>query len=722
MAVGQDEIHRLSLSKSAKDRSDAALLFINIFESIPDTYAAWSDMHRLIDDENSGVRGDTAFAIGAYFSFIPDKEKAVASNDLYKIINNENNEDWYVRRTAILSLCSAFEFVPDKSAAWDQLHLLIKNKHWYVRKTAISALGSAFEFVPDKSAAWNDLHMFASSEDNVGLTKCDVAYTFGCVFKHIPDKYKSAAYDDLHTLINDDDSGVRCSVVSAIGSVFEHISSDYESTVCSDLYSLTMDKEWRVREKVADVLGSIFSLVPDKYKPIHWSYLDMLAIDEDIYVRSYATCSLGKICIYKASKSENENDARSQLEKAIQYFEKSTEEGSWRSPAKFCHPFYCTFDAVMFKKVHSKMEIENYITAAKKEILGSKSRQKLIESIEQLSEALEIAHDAYVSGGNWQEILKRCSDICNYAEQLMDENKDKAPDIYDLYEMAKPAFDKKIKELIEAADIAFKKAKGTPAENVVDSIKREIQRWSVEDPIKMDIKIERLYAILKEKVPDIPENRIIIGQINDIKNTRVVEDQLEIITLLMMSIPNISVPKMIDDLKENMNNRFDIADGKADKNNETASDTNKIVTRTENKVDLLLQTVNELKEIASKLKKEGNEKGSKDVNDIADKIKVLFENKDPREITLFIEKLRENVPSLFEEIEKSTAPKDVKEKAKKGLKEAIMETGKDITSGVATNWIAAYLTSIVMVGAPGLLVLGTILTALISIENIKNQR
>ncbi|WP_321416626.1 hypothetical protein [uncultured Methanomethylovorans sp.] len=82
---------------------------------------------------------------------------------------------------------------------------------------------------------------------------------------------------------------------------------------------------------------------------------------------------------------------------------------------------------------------------------------------------------------------------------------------------------------------------------------------------------------------------------------------------------------------------------------------------------------------------------------------------------LLIEKLRDKMPSLFKEIEKSTAPKDVKEKAKNGLKETITETGKDIASGIATNWITAHLTSIVDAGASGLLVPGIILASFLSI-------
>ncbi len=280
----------------------------------------------------------------------------------------------------------------------------------------------------------------------------------------------------------------------------------------------------------------------------------------------------------------------------------------------------------------------------------------------------------------------------------MDENKDKTPAVHSLYKIAKPSFDKRITELIdklkENADIAYDKSRNTPAEPIASFIKEEIYGWNVTDQNLMSMSLDLLCESLRQQIPKIPDNKGILDQINQIKSYTKVEYQMLILSTLISQLPTISF----------------------------AAKTYETVNRTENKVDLLLQTVTDLKNLSSKLKEEGNEKGSQDVNDIADKIKVLLENKDPKEIILFIEKLRKEVPGILQEIEKSTAPKDVKEKAKKGLKETIMETGKDIASGVATNWIAAYLTSIVAAGASGLLVPVIILAALLSIESMKNQR
>ncbi len=51
-----------------------------------------------------------------------------------------------------------------------------------------------------------------------------------------------------------------------------------------------------------------------------------------------------------------------------------------------------------FSKKYILRRIENYIAAAKREIGGSESKQKLVDAVEKLAEVLEIAHNAHASG------------------------------------------------------------------------------------------------------------------------------------------------------------------------------------------------------------------------------------------------------------------------------------------------------------------------------------
>ena len=120
------------------------------------------------------------------------------------------------------------------------------------------------------------------------------------------------------------------------------------------------------------------------------------------------------------------------MEDAIQFFEKAANECSLNNPARLCTLFYRSFDAVVFKKVQLKTEIEDYIAVAKKEIEESKSKQKLMEMIELLAEALETAINIKKKDINEQELLKYCSDICNQADYLVSENKEKIPIFFEL--------------------------------------------------------------------------------------------------------------------------------------------------------------------------------------------------------------------------------------------------------------------------------------------------
>lgn len=680
MLADQEEIHRLSLSENAEDRKLSVSLLKCCFNDIPDKSMAWLDLNRLTCDDDWKVRMYAGHVICYSFPSIPMEYMDVAWYDIRKLMMDEEAE---VRAEVVYSLSFTFSNIPNKykPALWENIHQLASDGAAHVRLMTLEALKSVFSSISDKNTAWND----------------------------------------LHRLTNDENQSVKENATEVLGNVYSFIAEENKSEALFDLHRLTSDEDLVVRKRVAIAFGSVFQFLSEEHKSIAWADLHVLVNDEYCYVWYSAANSLGKICIYNASKSEKENDSRLLLEKAIHFFEIAANDRDDFNPAKFCCLFYRSFYLVLFKEVYSKKEIESYITAAKEKISGYDSRQKLIEAVEQLSKALEIAYDARESGSDWQKTLIYCSDICNYAEQLMEENKDKTPVEHSLYKIAKPSFDKRITELIdklkENTVIAYDKSRNTPAEPIASFIKEEIYGWRVENQVQMEKSLNNLLFSLKTQIPNIPETKFIYEKIDEIKSYKIVEDQIAALISLIPLILQMSIESKLNIIIENQNKTLD----KVTQIDKTTSDTNETVTRTENKVDLLLQTVNELKEIASKLKEEGNKKGSQDVNDIADKIKVLLENKDPKELILFIEKLREKVPSIFDEIEKSTASKDVKEKAKKGLKENIMKFGKDISTGVAINWIAAYLPSIVGAGASGLLVPVFILVALLSIDNLRNQ-
>ena len=68
------------------------------------------------------------------------------------------------REYAVHQLRDNFAAVPDKDAAWKDLHRLTGDEDSYVRRGAAEALGAAFSAVPDKDAAWKDLHRLTGDE------------------------------------------------------------------------------------------------------------------------------------------------------------------------------------------------------------------------------------------------------------------------------------------------------------------------------------------------------------------------------------------------------------------------------------------------------------------------------------------------------------------------------------------------------------------------------
>jgi len=188
--------------------------------------------------------------------------------------------------------------------------------------------------------------------------------------------------------------------------------------------ALTKDPDSNVRIGAADALGSVFQYMPEKNK----TSKDLLALTkgEDSDVRVSANHSLGKISVYRATIAEDEDLLQKELENAIVFFEKSALESTWFNPAKFCLPFYRSYYLVIFKKQEAEKEVKKNLDEAKRAVSSSESREKLLEAVENLSNAL-----------NETQKLRDMEDIkadlngyrryCNRACELLDITEDRAP-------------------------------------------------------------------------------------------------------------------------------------------------------------------------------------------------------------------------------------------------------------------------------------------------------
>lgn len=450
-----NDLHTLTSDENPYVRMTAINLMVNTFRHVPDKFAAWDVLHCFITDQDSYIRQSTAIGFGFIFEYIPTEFRNTAWNDLHRLISDENSD---VRHGAAFSFGFAFEYAPDKYAAWIDLHNLTEDK--YSLPGSAYSFRFAFPFIPNEFiyTAWSDLHRLTTDEHSD--VRHYAAYSLGFSFEYIPEK--TAAWDDLHRLTEDEKLEVRQSAAYALGSAFKYIPDESKPTALLDLHRLAEDESDGVKEYATRSLGCAYPFVSNKLKSSVWKDLERMAKRQVPGIMMYANHSLGKICIYKASKSKGKS-SELLLGEAIQYFEIASLMKRYYNPATFCYLFYCSFDAILFKKIYSKEKIEYYVSAAKKECRQSKNKRKLVEAIEQLAVILEKTNNTTQSEVDLQEMIIQCSDICNKVEILMKENSDKAPSMYELYEKTFPSFKstikKRIEEIKENVNILYIRAK-----------------------------------------------------------------------------------------------------------------------------------------------------------------------------------------------------------------------------------------------------------------------
>jgi len=411
----QAEIHRIALSKNVEDRKKAVEELKYNFAILDNKEKAWNDLIHLTFDLNHVVRWGAADALSTSVSYVPDKKHAW--NDLIRLTSNP---DRTVRKEAASALSIAFSYVPDKKKAWDDLHKLIFDLDKGVCWDAASALGNAFSYVPDKKKAWHDLHQLTFDMGR-GMRRV-ATHAIGNAFSYLPDKEQ--AWADLQRLTLDMDSGVRRDATSALGSAFSQV-SDKKHT---------------------------------------WEVLFRLTSDTDSDVKASAYHSLGKASIFKAANAEKDVEFKKEMDAAIGYFEKSLQQSTWSSPAKFCLPFYRSFYALTFKKEETGAEVLKYITEAKSAVAGSESKEKLLEAVENLGNALKEAQKAR----NFDDIkadLNAYRRYCERACELLDSTEEKAPGASRVIRKGLLIIDDRIKGIIteiqEKAKALCRKTRGS---------------------------------------------------------------------------------------------------------------------------------------------------------------------------------------------------------------------------------------------------------------------
>jgi hypothetical protein len=202
-------------------------------------------------------------------------------------------------------------------------------------------------------------------------------------------------------------------------------------------------------------------------KKATWDDLRRLTQDNDRNVRVAANHLSGRISIYRASQAEGDESVKKELETALSFFEKSSNEAGYFNPARFCLLFYRSFHAITFKKEGAEAEVKQYLAHAKNAVSGSKSKENLLEAVENLANALkeaQKARDFNVIKSDLNAYRRYCDRAC----ELLDTTEEGAHGASSLIRKGLPIIDERIKgilaEIEEKAKTLCKKTQGTVVE------------------------------------------------------------------------------------------------------------------------------------------------------------------------------------------------------------------------------------------------------------------
>jgi len=535
--VDQAEIHRKVISGDIEERREAVTQLRSDFADLPDKKQAWEDLHRLTEDEDSIVRSHATDVIGSAFPHVPEKEQAW--EDLIRLTRDE---DCWVQFGSPFALGSAFPHVPDKDEAWNDLIRLTENEDCGMRWNVVHVLGSAFLQVPDKDEAWKDLIRLTENKD-YGMRR-DIASALDSAFSYAPEN--EVVWEDLHRMTEDEDWLVRLRATDVLGFAFPHIIDKDEA--CNDLIRLTQDEPcWYVRLRATDVLGSTFPHIPEKDEV--WRALVRLTDDEDSGVRVSANHSLGRASISKATKAEDEDDFKSELKNAIEFFERSSNEATYSNPSSFCFPFYRSFYSLTFEKAGAEGEVKRYLAEAKSTSEGSENKETLLEAVENLANALSEAHkltdfDAMKSD------LNAYMQYCDRAADLIGDAAEGAPGAARVLQRGLPIIDDRIKEIIreiqERARAVCRETQETPLEELGLATDISAQGLPIRDPLALTMSLGSMTSSARDWCEYLPTDKKVDAceQLKNLADMEILEQVTALARVFEHVQESIHIPKI----------------------------------------------------------------------------------------------------------------------------------------------------------------------------------
>jgi len=449
-----------------------------------------------------------------------------------------------VRKRAAVTLASAFAQVPDKDQAWKDLHRLTQDKDNFLRMRATYALESAFGLIPNKDQAWNDLHRLTQDKDRNVRMRATCALE--AAFSQVPNR--DQAWQDLVSLTKDEYIDVRWKAAEALESTFGQVPN--RNLAWQYLIGLTKDESSDVRLRVVAILGSVFKKAPNKDQA--WHDLNKLTKDCNRDVRMHAYYSLGRASISKAADADDKATLKNELEAAVDYFEKSSQESQY-SPARFCYPFYRTYFTITFKEAKED-EVQRYLVEAKKAVGGSESKDELIKVIENLAGALQ--ESQRLKDRPFQEVANRLNTYrwyCDKAADHMNAARDRAPGAIKLMEKCNPFLEERIETTITEIQKSAKKiclitrGSGTEFEAPGAKINKAAKLLSSRDVLKIQENFSTIAFQLRVLCERLPENtkKLACEAVKGIQTANEFPDKLDKMKLALAYIApiiEISIP------------------------------------------------------------------------------------------------------------------------------------------------------------------------------------
>ncbi|MDR7665844.1 HEAT repeat domain-containing protein [Methanosarcina sp. Z-7115] len=295
-----EDLRELIFDKDSYVQWNAIEILGSVFQDIPDTDKkdAWEILRELAVDKKDPT---AAKSLGWAFQYIPDKKQA--SEDIIKLLEDEKD---VIRKGVVESIHSALPYLVDKQKVWDVLVRLTNDKNYIVSTTASGELGDAYLYTPNKEKAWNDIRKMAFEGD--ARVKSGIPYSITTLFDSAPDKHQ--AWIILHRLSSDDDNDVRWFSGPSIGLIFSRLSDEDKKQAWKDINRLVYDNNGLVRSGAAETFRHTFPYISIKQQQQASDDLHTLTLDKESLTRRHIAESIGFIFPYLPGKKRALKDLK----------------------------------------------------------------------------------------------------------------------------------------------------------------------------------------------------------------------------------------------------------------------------------------------------------------------------------------------------------------------------------------------------------------------------